>query len=535
MKKLFCLFLFILTGCGGADNVQTPSGPQGMLDPDPPNTPAPKPTTWREGVFSPSDDFHQVCADLSKAYDQDAVAGIYVDENNWLRSWSHETYFWYDEIEDVDPACCLTPDYFKLMKTFETTASGNPKDRFSYSIPTEEFTKLSQAIEVGYGAAFRSVGHRDIRVAYVEPNSPASIAGLSRGTRILEADNINILTVTDTEGIDKINTALSPSEVGERHMFTIQDSGSLQERSVTMTAREINKDLVQNVSILTRRATGERVGYMLFNSHDRPAGLELIQAVQYFEANNIDDLVLDLRYNGGGLVWIAQMLSSMVAGPAKTGRVFLEDRKNDKHKSGSSSMFDLNSVSYGYGVDGGNTILPSLGLPRLFVLVGPETCSASESIINGLRGADVEIILIGSTTCGKPYGFLPTENCGTVYFSIDTHFVNAKGFGDYADGFPPSCRATDNFSYDLGDKEENLLATALLWILDGRCPLSTMTAGKSRQSEAAKTVLEPKPENIGPAITAPTRPPGAITDPPGSSEREELIEIPPFEEEPLQE
>lgn len=518
--SLFVVLFFILTGCGGADNVQTPSGPP----------------AWQEGVFAPSNDFHQVCADLSKAYDQEnSVAGTYVDENNWLRSWSHENYLWYDEIEDVDPACCPTPDYFKLMKTLETTASGKPKDRFSFSIPAEEFTRLSQGIEVGYGAEFIRVGRRDIRVAYIEPNSPASIAGLSRGTRILEADGINILTVTAAEDIDRIDAALSPSEVGERHVFTVQDPGSSRERSVTMTASEINKDLVRNVGFLTRRATGERIGYMLFNSHDRPAGLELIQAVQYFETIGIDDLVLDLRYNRGGLVWIAQMLSSMVAGPAKTGEVFLEGRKNDKHES-SFWMFDLNSVSYGYVVDGRSVPLPSLGLSRLFVLAGPGTCSASESIINGLRGADVEIILIGSTTCGKPYGFLPTENCGTVYHSIDTHIVNAKGSGDYADGLPPSCRAVDNLSYDLGDREENLLATALLWILNGRCPSSTIAAGKSRQSEAAaKATLEPETEDIGPAITIPTGPPGAIIDPPGSSESEELIEIPPFKEEQLQE
>ena len=528
--SLFVVLLFV-AGCGGSDNVETPSsGFRGMPEPDP------RPTTWQEGVFAPSDDFDQVCADLSKAYDREtAVQGTYVDENNWLRSWSHENYLWYDEIEDVDPACCTTPEYFELMKTDETTSSGEPKDKFHYSIPTEEFIKASKAIEVGYGAEFRAVGTRDIRVAYIEPSSPASIAGLSRGTRILEADGVNILTVTAAEDIDRINAALSPSEVGERHTFTVQDLRSSRERSVTMTAREINKDLVQNVGFLTMRATGERIGYMLFNSHDEPAGLELIEAVQYFEANDIDDLVLDLRYNGGGLVWIAQMLSSMVAGPAKTGQIFLENRMNDKHES-SFSMFDLKSGSYGYGVDGRSVTLPNLGLPRLFVLVGPETCSASESIINGLRGSDVEIILIGSTTCGKPYGFVPAENCGTVYHSIDTHFVNAKGFGDYADGFPPSCRAADNFSYDLGDGEENLLATALLWILNGRCPSSTIAGGKSRQSEAAaKTALEPEPENTGPAITLPTKPPGAIIDPPGSSENEELIEIPPFKEEQLQE
>ena len=502
-----------------------------MLEPDPPNTPDPRPTIWQEGVFAPSDDFHQVCADLSKAHDQEnAVAGTYVDENNWLRSWSHEDYLWYDEIEDVDPACCTTPEYFELMKTNETTSSGEPKDNFHYSIPTEEDIKQSQAIEVGYGAEFRVPRSRDVRVAYIEPNSPASIAGLSRGTRILEADGVNILTVPahDTENIAKFEAAFSPSEVGEKHTFTVQDPGSSRERSVTMTAAEITKDLVQNVSFLTDRATGERIGYMLFNSHDKPAGLELIEAVRSLKADGIDDLVIDLRYNRGGLLWLAQMLSSMIAGPAKTGQIFVEIRVNDKHES-SFGMFDLNSISYDYSVDGRNATLPSLDLPRLFVLTGPHTCSASESIINGLRGVDVEVILIGSTTCGKPYGFVPAENCGTTYFSISLQIANAKEFGDYADGFPPDCHAADDFSNQLGDRRENLLKTALLYRDTGRCPL-VLGGGAA----AAKSAPE-QAENTSPAITIPTRPPGMIVDPPDFPESEELIEIPPFREEPLQE
>lgn len=515
MRTILSLFVALLfvAGCGGSDNAETP------------------PPMWQEGVFAPSDDFHQVCADLSKAYDQETVVqGTYVDENNWLRSWSHEDYLWYDEIEDVDPACCTTPEYFELMKTNETTSSGEPKDNFHFSEPIEEYIRRSEAIEVGYGAEFVVAGPRDVRVAYIEPNSPASIAGLSRGTRILEADGVNILTVTAAEDIDRINAALSPSEVGERHTFIVQDLGSSRERSVIMTAAEITKDLVQNVSFLTDRATGERIGYMLFNSHDKPAGLELIQAVRSLKAGGIDDLAIDLRYNGGGLVWLAQMLSSMIAGPAKTGQVFIETRMNDKHES-NFLMFDLNSDSYGYSVNGRNVTLPSLDLSRLFVLIGPSTCSASESIINGLRGVDVEVVLIGSTTCGKPYGFFPAENCGTVYYSINVQTANAKEFGDYADGFPPDCRVGDDFSNRLGDHRESLLKTALLYRDTGRCPL-VLVGGKA--AAAAKSAPE-QAEDTSPAITIPTRPPGAIIDPPDSSESEELIEIPPYREEPLQE
>jgi len=117
--------------------------------------------------------------------------------------------------------------------------------------------------------------------------------------------------------------------------------------------------------------------------------------------------------------------------------------------------------------------LPHLDLPRVYVITGPNTCSASESIINSLRGINVKVIQIGSTTCGKPYGFYPADNCGTTYFSIQFRGVNAKDFGDYPDGFSPAnstgevgvtlpgCSVFDDFAHALGDASEARLAEAL--------------------------------------------------------------------------
>ena len=90
----------------------------------------------------------------------------------------------------------------------------------------------------------------------------------------------------------------------------------------------------------------------------------------------------------------------------------------------------FHSTTQGFSATPGQP-LPTLNLPRVFVLTGPDTCSASESIINSLRGIGVEVVQIGSTTCGKPYGFYPQDNCGTTYFSIEFRGVNAMNFGDY--------------------------------------------------------------------------------------------------------
>ena len=90
--------------------------------------------------------------------------------------------------------------------------------------------------------------------------------------------------------------------------------------------------------------------------------------------------------------------------------------------------------------------------------------------MNGLRGIDVEVIQIGSTTCGKPYGFYAQENCGTTYFTTQFRGVNAKGYGDYSDGFSPSnlaedegepvpgCAVDDDFSQPLGNENEAMLS-----------------------------------------------------------------------------
>ena len=158
-----------------------------------------------------------------------------------------------------------------------------------------------------------------------------------------------------------------------------------------------------------------------------------------------------------------------------------------------------------------NEPLPSVNLPRVFVLTGPGTCSASESVINGLRGIDVEVVQIGSTTCGKPYGFYATDNCGTTYFTVQFRGNNAKGFGDYSDGFSPAnvagiegeeipgCAVADDFNHGFADPDEGRLQTALRYRTDGSCPAPTGIAarptdtGFARKSFAVGAALEQKP------------------------------------------
>jgi hypothetical protein len=253
-----------------------------------------------------------------------------------------------------------------------------------------------------------------------------------------------------------------------------------------MAAQDVTETPVPLVTTLS--TSSGAVGYILFNDHIATSEQELIEAIEQLQAAAVTDLVLDIRYNGGGYLDIASELAYMIAGPGPTaGEPFDRIEFNDKYPTTNPVTDEaltptpFHTTTQGFSAASGAP-LPFLGLPRVFVLTGPGTCSASEAIINGLTGVNVQVIQIGSTTCGKPYGFYPQDNCGTTYFSIEFRGVNAQDFGDYSDGFSPQnsttltsavlpgCSVADDFTHALGDPTEGRLSAALGYRLTQSCP-----------------------------------------------------------------
>ncbi len=210
-----------------------------------------------------------------------------------------------------------------------------------------------------------------------------------------------------------------------------------------MVSANVTSTPVQNVGTIGTRSG--RVGYMLFNDHIATAETLLIGAFSQLQGAGVSDLVLDIRYNGGGYLDIASEVAYMIAGPGPTtGKGFEKTVFNDKYPTtdpvtGGTARppIPFHNTSQGFSGPSGQP-LPTLNLARVFVLTSPNTCSASEAIVNGLRGVGVQVIQVGTTTCGKPYGFYPQDNCGTTYFTIEFQGLNAQGFGDYPDGFSPA-------------------------------------------------------------------------------------------------
>jgi carboxyl-terminal processing protease len=447
------------------------------------------------GVFQPSSNFDARCVAprsgtnpvTGQPYPD--VTGTTTDQNNWLRSWTNELYLWYREVPDLNPASYTTPNYFDLLKTSATTSSGNAKDRFHFTYSTPEWIALSQqGQEVGYGVQLALVSTTPPRravIAFVEPSAPQATvnAQLARGMEIVGVDGVDLVNEPSQSGVNTINAGLFPDTSGESHTFRIREQGGAL-RDVTLQAAVVTTNPVPLTRVLSTGAGS--VGYILFNDHIATSEVALVNSINQLRNAAITDLVLDIRYNGGGFLDIASELAYMIAGQTATaGRTFELLQFNDKHTTTNPvtgqaiAPTPFYTRGQGFSVPS-TTTLPTLNLPRVFVLTGSNTCSASESIINALRGVDVQVIQIGSTTCGKPYGFYPTDNCGTTYFTIQFRGVNAKNFGDYADGFTPSaspttqaqlpgCSVGDDFTQPLGNESENRLEAALAYRALGQC------------------------------------------------------------------
>jgi carboxyl-terminal processing protease len=423
------------------------------------------------------------------------TAGSIDTEKTWVRSFMNETYLWYQDIPQVDAASYTAAAYgnstykaldayFRALKTTKTTTpSRKLVDQFSFTVNTADLVKQQSGIASGFGmrrTPVLSVSPRSVRVLHVEQGSPAQIAGVQRGDTITSVDGVDI-NDPSAAGLNAILAGLNPAVAGKTTVLGLQAPGTAT-RIVSVTSSD--NITVTPVSLTATFAVGsDTVGYLSLNSFNvKSAEKQLIDVVGQLKAANINELVLDLRYNGGGYLTMSSQLAWMIGDTNLVGKTYEKTICNDKNPFAICNVAGVfQQTSVGLSVATGQT-LPQLNLKRVFVLTSSNTCSASESLINGLSPF-IKVVQIGSTTCGKPYGFYFTPNCGTSYAAMQLKGVNAVGFGDYADGIAPTCQVGDDLSKERGDPTELMLAGALKYISTGSCPAVSMGSMK-QQSKA---------------------------------------------------
>lgn len=469
----------LLAGCGDSKVTSTPVN---RNDAGP---------TWVKNEYAPYPSFLHRCA-APRTGTNPATGKPFEDgpgstslEKFALRSFSRQTYLWASQlVEDYDPTTSLNPQaYFELLKI--------PADKFHFYISSEEnYKEFILGKSLSYGITWFRDSNEEIVVAYVERNSPAEAAGVMRGYRVVLMDGL----VESALSREQFLAAIYPSEQSPSHRFTFKNSQGVQQPEVRLNAAEIQVNSVQNLQYFTT-ANERKVAYFSFGSFNGTAEKELINAVNDIKQTGAQELILDLRFNGGGYLDLASELAYMLAGDGvKNTPVFSALRFAPGNTVYKDELLPFLRTTQGLSSEvAKDQPLPTLNLKRLYVLTSPSTCSASESLINGLRGADFPVVQVGTTTCGKPYGMIPLSNCGFDYYTINFLYENAKGFSDFADGIAPrnsvqtqgsplGCELADQYRDPLGSANESLLAAALKHLESGSCGTSALAAPRRSAS-----------------------------------------------------
>lgn len=371
------------------------------------------------------------------------------DEKDQLLDYMYENYLWAEDLAtDINPQNYA--DAYELLANITV-----PWDRYSFLLTEQEYQdRYVNASFAGLGFSSVVTNNNDVMIRYVYDDSPAGRAGIKRSDRITAINGVEVATLI-AQG--SLNDAFGPSEVGVTVELEWQNTEG-ENFSDVLDKENINTNTV--FAPQTYELGGSRVGYYVLDSFINRTGQDLNEAYDLFADAQINELVIDVRYNGGGLIRFANQASSQAAGNNVLGETFVTYAFNEQNQNfNQTELFEL-----GEGVQ-------QLDLDRVFVLTTGASCSSSELIINSLSPF-VEVVAIGEQTCGKPVGQMPEPLCDKRTFVVNFETVNALGDGQYYDGIAPTCAVTEQIVGDWGDPQDPLLATANNYIDTGTCGVS---------------------------------------------------------------
>jgi carboxyl-terminal processing protease len=400
-------------------------------------------------------------------------------QKSWLGDYMNEWYFWTAISPKPNANNFSTVDSYFTALQYITTSPNLDYDRFSRRETDESFNRFfGDGNSLGYGVSVAGLelgsdSSKPLLVRYVEPASPAAAQGLARGDVILAINGRSAADIVAKEDF----SALTANKAGDVLSLTLKVGNA--ERLVSVTAAVFALTPVRNSKVLTTSG-GRKLGYLLVNNMVTQALTRFEEAFTQFKAAGVNDVVLDLRYNGGGLVSTGNTLASYIAGTRGSGLNYAKLRYNDKRAATSNFTYAFEQKT------------SALNLPRVFVLMGRRTCSASEQVINGLIGAGLQVITVGENSCGKPVGFLPTSYCGYTYSVVNFDSVNHRNEGGYFSGLKAACAVPEDFSKTQGAADDPLLASAQFYVDTGRClakPLNDVPA----TTQSARTNADGRP------------------------------------------
>lgn len=371
--------------------------------------------------------------------------------------YARDIYLWYKQIPaDFNPRSYADPDaIMKKIREYSIEpgyASG--VDRFSFAIKQAEWNNVSSGISGDFGLDvffFNSpTVTTDLRVKSVERESPAGKSGVKRGWRITKINGSSNINAADQASLNAVVDGVFYSTSTS---FTfLKPDGTTVDISLNAASYQTHPVMADSVYTIS----GKKIGYLVFDSFIGDTveiKSELNRVFNRFTTAAVNDVIIDLRYNGGGYVSLAERLSNYLAPSSATGSLMMKQEFNDKYSQYNSSTY--------FGATG------TLNLPRVFFIVSSSTASASELVINSLLPV-MDVKLIGrNATYGKPVGYFPIPVGEWYIFPVSFKTVNKAGQSNYYNGFTPTALIADGLDKNWGDITETSLASAIKFITTG--------------------------------------------------------------------
>lgn len=383
------------------------------------------------------------------------------NQKNFVLSATREWYLF----PELLPANVSVNDFATaadLLDALTATARAQNKDRFfSYlTTPAADSSFLQEGQFIGFGFRSRIEGNR-LFVPDVYENSPAALGGLGRGSEITHVDGVAIATILQTD--PNLENAFGPATQGVQRRLRFLNV-NLQAFDVVFTKAivTIPPVPVNGTAVLALPSSPNvPVGYVNLRTFISTAETPLRSAFQQFRNQGIQYFVFDLRYNGGGLVSIADLVGDLFGGGRQPTDIF-ESMRFNANKSGNNSEHRFDQQAQ------------SVGPVRIAFITTGGSASASELVVNSMDPW-VEVAIVGSDTYGKPVGqsAFDLAGCDLRLRLVTFKITNALNQGDYFDGLAPTlsfaCAASDDLSRNPWDSTESSTAAALFWLQTGTC------------------------------------------------------------------
>lgn len=356
-----------------------------------------------------------------------------------------EWYLWYDKIPNVTKENYSDP--YKLLEALRY----KELDRWSFVADYNEFLKEMEGSFVGHGFRIGVDNAGKARIVLLYNKSPLYADGVRRGWIVKSINGVDIAQALIKGDGAAYNNAIGPATAGVTNNFVFTKPDGTD---VTISSAKASFKLNTVLLYDTLHLKSGMTGHLVFESFIDPTRDELATAFAFFKQHNIKDLILDMRYNGGGYLDIAQTLASYIAGNELNGTTFAKFQYNNKHPE-QSTNYPFKTTPY------------SMGLKRLVVISTRGTASASEAVMNGLI-PHITVVSVGDTTHGKPTG-MNGWAVGKKYFMWPVTFktVNSQGNGEYFKGIPPTKLVIDDITHDFDDRNEANLKEAIRYLENG--------------------------------------------------------------------